>query len=201
MMQFTDDSIQNLLSSYDLGTKVKKLRLRKKIALIDLGRHTGLSASLLSQIETGKMVPTLPTLARIATVFDVGLEYFFEDRKQKKFFLLIHADDRLRFPEKPDIPQPAYFFESLTMDTQGLEIQAYLAEFPKRNLEEVTAHSHQGSEFLFVTEGSLAIRYQDHDYVMRTGDTVLFDATEPHSYRGLGKTGGTAVVVIMPMRV
>ena len=39
---------------------------------------------MLSQLETGKMVPTLPTLARIAMVFDVGLEHFFDFRSREK---------------------------------------------------------------------------------------------------------------------
>ena len=48
MQENDDQSIQNLLSSYDLGHKLRRLRLRKKIALVDLGKHTGLSASMLS---------------------------------------------------------------------------------------------------------------------------------------------------------
>ncbi len=190
-----DESIQMLLASYDLGRKLRALRLRKKIALVDLGRHTGLSASMLSQLETGKMFPTLPTLARIAMVFDVGIEHFFEDRKRQKMFSVIHPDDRLNFPEHPDLQSPAYFFECLAYATQDKDFQAYLAEFPKRLDEELVVHFHQGSEFLYMLEGSIAIRFQEEDHVLRAGDSVYFDATEPHSYRGLGKTGGQAVVI------
>jgi len=62
------ETIQRVLSSYELGRKLRQLRLRKKIALVDLGKHTGLSPSMLSQLKNGKMIPTLPTLARIAMV-------------------------------------------------------------------------------------------------------------------------------------
>src|SRR4051812_24752141 len=75
-------TIRRVLSSYELGSKIRQLRLRKKIALVDMGKHTGLSASMLSQLENGKLVPTLATLARIAMVFDVGLDYFFGDRRR-----------------------------------------------------------------------------------------------------------------------
>jgi len=195
MPEIGENAIQTLLASYDVGQKLRTLRLRKKIALVDLGRHTGLSASMLSQLETGKMVPTLPTLARIAMVFDVGLEHFFDDRKRQKLFSVVRADERLRFPERPDLQTPAYFFECLAFATQGKDLQAYLAEFPKRNAEEVTQHFHQGAEFIYMLEGSIAIRFEQEDHVLRTGDSVYFDASEPHSYRGLGKTGGNAVVV------
>ncbi len=67
-----EQTIGRALSSYELGSKLRQLRLKKKIALVDLGKHTGLSASMLSQLENGKLIPTLPTLARIAMVFDVG---------------------------------------------------------------------------------------------------------------------------------
>ncbi len=79
----TEETIRRQLSSYDIGNKLRQLRLRKKIALTDLGRHTGLSASMLSQLENGKLIPTLPTLTRIAMVFDVGLEFFFGEKKHQ----------------------------------------------------------------------------------------------------------------------
>src|SRR6476661_2656212 len=81
-----DEMIRRIIGNYDIGAKLRHLRLRKKIALVDLGKHTGLSASMLSQLENGKLIPTLPTLARIATVFDVGLEFFFNEKRQKKDF-------------------------------------------------------------------------------------------------------------------
>jgi len=159
-----------------------------------------LSASMLSQLETGKMVPTLPTLARIAMVFDVGLEHFFDDRKRQKVFSVVRSDERLKFPERPELQTPAYFFECLAFATQSKDLQAYLAEFPKRNSDEIAEHFHQGSEFLYMLEGSIAIRFEQEDHVLRAGDSVYFDSSEPHSYRGLGKTGGTAVVVTTEKR-
>ena len=199
-MEKSEETIQRLLSSYDLAKKLRQLRLRKKIALVDLGKHTGLSASMLSQLETGKMIPTLPTLARIAMVFDVGLDYFFDDRRRQKLFTVARAQDRLRFPERSDAPSPAYYFECLAYSAQGKWLQAYLAEFPKRETDEVRDHFHEGSELLYVLEGQIAIRYQDEDNVLREGDSVYFDSSEPHSYRGIGKSGGKAVVITVPPR-
>ena len=50
-------------------------------------------------------------------------------------------------------------------------------------------------------EGSIAVRYNEKDYVLRAGDSVYFDGSENHSYRGLGKSGGTAIVLTMPPRI
>src|SRR5512142_1449196 len=93
-----EETLRRVLGSYELGGKLRQLRLKKKVSLIDLGRHTGLSPSMLSQLENGKLVPTLPTLARIAMVFDVSLDHFFGDKKQKRQFAVVRADDRIRFP-------------------------------------------------------------------------------------------------------
>ncbi|MDE3167899.1 MAG: helix-turn-helix transcriptional regulator, partial [Acidobacteriota bacterium] len=153
----SEQTIQRVLSGYEIGRKLRALRLRKKIALADLGRHTGLSASMLSQLENGKLVPTLPTLARIAMVFDTGLDHFFGARRGRKTFSVVRAGDRIRFPESAGSPSPAYFFECLAYAAQGKGLQAYLAEFPPQKQGAIREHVHEGVEFLLVLEGSIAI--------------------------------------------
>jgi transcriptional regulator with XRE-family HTH domain len=73
------DTLAEGLARYAIGEKLRALRLKKKMGLVELSRHTGLSAAMLSKVERGKLFPTLPTLLRIALVFSVGLEYFFSD--------------------------------------------------------------------------------------------------------------------------
>lgn len=196
----SEQTIQRVLSTYDIGSKLRQLRLKKKIALVDLGKHTGLSASMLSQLETGKMVPTLPTLARIAMVFDVGLDHFFDDRRRRKIFTVVRKTERIRFPERPDSPMPAYFFECLAFSAQEKGLQAYLASFPERTLEDSKAHMHEGAEFLYVTRGHLIVHCHNEDHELTEGDSVYFDASEPHSYRGLGADGAQAIVITTPPR-
>src|SRR6201996_1613692 len=122
----SEETIRRVLSSYDIGPKLRRLRLRKKIALVDLGKHTGLSASMLSQLENGKLVPTLSTLARIAMVFDVGLEHFFADKRLGRTFTIVRAEERMRFPERPDTQGPGFYFEVLAFGVSEKSISAYL---------------------------------------------------------------------------
>ncbi len=197
----TDETIRRALSHYDIGQKLRQLRMRKKIALVDLGKHTGLSASMLSQLENGKLIPTLPTLARIAMVFDVGLEHFFGDRRNKRIFSIVRAEDRLRFPERPDSAIPGYFFEVLTFGAPDKSLSAYLAEFPRHTEREVREHVHDGSEFIHVVEGILAINYQTEEHVLQAGDSVYFDASESHSYYGQSDSPTRAIIVTLPPRI
>ena len=150
---------------------------------------------MLSQLETGKIIPTLPTLARIAMVFDVGLEHFFGDKRGRKLFSLVRAQERMRFPQRPDVRDPAYFFECLTFASQGKGLQAYLAEFPQLAASEGSEHFHEGVEFLFILEGVLIVRFQGQDHELHVGDSVVMDSSEPHCYRGEGKKGARAIVV------
>jgi len=196
-----EETIRRILSTYELGAKLRQLRLRKKIALVDLGKHTGLSASMLSQLENGKLVPTLPTLARIAMVFDVGLEHFFSDKRTRRVFSIVRADERLRFPDRPDSPTPGYFFEVLTFGATERSISAYLAVFPLHETKEARPHFHNGSEFIYVLSGQLAINYQSEEHLLGPGDSVYFDASEPHSYTGRLESGTQAIVVTAQPRL
>lgn len=198
MEETSEQTIQRVLAGYEIGPKLRALRLKKKIGLVDLGKHTGLSASLLSQLENGKLVPTLQTLARIGMVFDVGLEYFFEDRRTRRLFHIVRHAERLRFPDRPENPKPQYFFECLAYSNQEKTIQAYFAEFPVLDPADVQEHYHEGAEFLFLIEGRLAIRYQDEEHTLQTGDSVYFDPVEPHGYRGLSTPCAKALVITTP---
>lgn len=193
-------AVERSIAAYTLGDKLRKLRLRKKISLVDLGKHTGLSPSMLSQLENGKLVPTLPTLTRIAMVFDVGLEHFFSDRSKQKLFAVVRGSERMRFPERAGSPDPAYFFECLAFSAQEKSMQAYLATFNAREkLSE--EHYHDGSEFLYVIEGELGIHIHGEEHALAAGDSVYFDSSEPHSYRGLNGKNASVVVVTMAPRL
>ncbi len=197
----SEDTIRRSLAGYEIGRKIRALRLRKKIGLVDLGRHTGLSASMLSQLENGKLIPTLPTLARIAMVFDVGVDHFFGDRRKRSLFTLTRPAGRIRFPDRPDAPTPAFFFECLAYAVQDKSLQAYLAEFPQIDPKSAVEHFHDGAELVYLIEGSLTIHCQDESHELRAGDCVYFDSSEPHSYCGTSKTSARAIVITTPPRV
>lgn len=195
------ETVHRALSSYDIGRKLKALRLKKKIGLVDLGKHTGLSASMLSQLENGKMFPTLPTLARIAMVFDVGLDHFFADRRKRSLFSVVRAGERMKFPERADAPDPAYFFECLAFSSQEKSLQAYKAVVLPRASEKVIEHAHEGAEFIHVLIGPLGVWYAEEESVLNSGDSVYFDSSQPHGYRALGSEPAVVVVITTPPRL
>ena len=70
------------------------------MGLLELSKHTGLSAALLSKLERDVMHPTLPTLLRIAMVFSVELDYFFVP-EPKPLLEIVRKSERMRFPDSP----------------------------------------------------------------------------------------------------
>lgn len=196
----SERTLRRSLAAYEIGKKLRQLRLRKKIALVDLGKHTGLSASMLSQLENGKLVPTLPTLARIAMVFDVGLDHFFADKRRTRMFSVVRSGERIKFPDRTDATIPSYFFECLAFHVQDKSLQAYLAEFPARHDGKDMDHSHEGAEFIHVLAGTLCIHYQDEEHLLNAGDSVYFDASEPHTYRAVNGEDARALVITTPPR-
>src|SRR5579862_9588565 len=99
--QMLNRTIVEGLEPYRVGEKIRTLRLRKSMGLVELGKHTGLSPAMLSKLERGKLFPTLPTLLRIALVFGVGLEYFFTDERKRHVVAIARKKERMRFPDSP----------------------------------------------------------------------------------------------------
>ena len=91
-------SAEAIICEKHIGERIKRLRLKKSMGLVELGKHTGLSASFLSQLETGRVVPTLRNLARIAMVFSKDLSYFFESEPHT-LFRIHRKKERVRLPQ------------------------------------------------------------------------------------------------------
>ncbi len=186
------------LKNYAIGEKLRALRLKKKMGLVELGRHSGLSAAMLSKVERGKLFPTLPTLLRIALVFSVGLEYFFSEDHKRHVVGIVRRSERKRFPERPDGRDISFYFESLDFAAVERKLNAYHAEFQPLQPGKARTHHHPGVEFLSVLRGKLEINIAAATHILDTGDAIYFDASLPHSYRRVSRKPCSAIVVTVP---
>jgi transcriptional regulator with XRE-family HTH domain len=192
------DTISDGLARYSIGEKLRSMRLRKSMGLVELGKHTGLSAALLSKLERGKLFPTLPTLLRIAMVFGVGLDYFFADERKRRTVEVVRREERVRFPEKPGAHDVQYYFECLDYRVTERKLSAFLADFQEIPLEKLKPHQHAGIEFLYVLKGSLTIKIGSEEFQLEAEDAIYFDSAVPHSYRRRGSKPCTGVLVTVP---
>ena len=183
------------LEHYRIGPKIRALRLKKKLGLVQLGEHTGLSPAMLSKIERGRLFPTLPTLLRISLVFGVGLDYFFMGSREKPVVGIVRKRERLRFSDKQGSRDVAFHFESLDFTAVERKMTAYLADFPPVAPDKLRLHQHAGGEFIYLLRGTLSIRIGNDDYVLEAEDSMYFDSSVPHGYRRSGTRPCSAIVV------
>ncbi len=186
------DALAEGLGNYRIGQKIRALRSAKSLGLAQLGDHTSLSAGMLSKIERGQVIPTLPTLMRIALVFGVGLDHFFDDGNAP-VLEVIRSKNRLKLPDTKD-RMPSYYFESLDYPVNDRPIDSYVSEFmPRTPFSE--PHEHSGVELVYVITGAIEIQIHDDVHRLEAKDSMYFDARFPHSYKCVSQDRATALVV------
>ncbi len=195
-LQVDGEAAESFIAEKRIGERIKYLRLKKSMGLVELGRHTGLSASFLSQLETGRVVPTLRNLARIAMVFSKDLSYFFDPEPQA-LFRVHRRGERVRLPQT-GAEDPSYFFESLGYQVPDRQLDPYFAEFlPLKESRVPRSHQHAGCEFLYLLSGSLDVRHGETIHRIEAGDAVYFDANTSHNYACVGEEPATALIVTL----
>jgi transcriptional regulator with XRE-family HTH domain len=191
VQKMLSETLTTELERYRIGPRIRALRLKKKLGLVQLGEHTGLSSAMLSKIERGQLFPTLPTLVRIALVFGVDLDHFFS--KGGPRIAVTRKSERVRLPIPADASPGAYVFESLNYALADRRIEAFMAVFPTDGPAS-EPHQHGTEEFLYVIEGTLAVMVDEGEVILEKGDAISFDSSILHSYRREGLGACTALV-------
>ena len=189
------ETLSDQIDAYRIGPKVLQLRRDKRLGLAQLGDHTGLSAGMLSKIERGLVVPTLPTLVRIALVFGVGLDHFFGPEEAHPIAVHVTAQDRISLPIDGE-KGVSYLFESLDFPVPDRVIEAYLATFPTHSTPAI-AHAHSGVELIYVLTGEVALTLHGKRNVLVAGDAFYFDADFDHSYENAGAPDHAARALVV----
>lgn len=192
-----EDTLYQGLREYGIGGKIRRLRLRKSMGLAELGKHTSLSPAMLSKLENSHVIPTLPTLLRIAMVFSVGLDHFFDDGDSKRMSV-VRAAERQEFHETMDGQEIAYKFQSLDYKAVDRKSSAFIAEFQSMPPEDIPLHEHIGSEFIYVIEGKLGLIMEGKEVTLDGGDSAYLDPSYKHGYRRIGSEPCSAIVVTVP---
>jgi transcriptional regulator with XRE-family HTH domain len=190
-----NNTIIEALRPYALGEKLRTLRLRKSMGLVELGKHTSLSPAMLSKLERGKLFPTLPTLLRIAMVFGVGLEHFFTDERKRPVVAIARKQERLRFPDSPGGGSIAYRFESLDFNATERKLNGFYAQFEPISPDNARPHQHSGVELLYLISGKLELTIGSETFTLEAGDAVYSDSAVRHSYHRASKAQCTGVIV------
>jgi transcriptional regulator with XRE-family HTH domain len=192
------NNIREEVKELQIGLKVRRLRQHKRLTLQALSDATGLSKPLLSQIENDQVIPPLATLLRISKALNVGLHTFFEEEGDTDKCVLVRADQRrqLRRRHASEQPIPPYIYHSLAYGLRHKHMEPFLVEFEAAEWTEEMKVCHEGEEFLFLLEGELELHFGERVLIMKPGDSVYYDSSEPHGYvaRAPGRTQAVAVL-------
>ncbi len=171
------------MSEYNIGPKLKTLRLARKLTLQAVARETGFSPALISQIENNNVSPPIATLSRIAKFFDVKIGMFFTEDEKKYKYEVVRKDERR---EVPPVASPAgsrhgNSCESLAPRKQNKKMEPFIITL-NDTVSEYTTFSHEGEKFLFVLKGTVDIILDDECITLGEGDSIYFDATIEHRF-------------------
>ncbi len=174
------------LSRKSIGERIKALRIEQGMTLAELGQNTGLSVSYLSQIERDKTTPSLSTLTGIAKTLNVALRYFFEAEAEAAF--VVRSDER-HDHTAADSPIAR---QVLGPKTGNHKLGIYRVVLkPHAPWEELAPYP--GEECAFVLSGELTVCVGDEQFVLAAGDSIHYDALQPH---GWGNKGDELCTVI-----
>jgi transcriptional regulator with XRE-family HTH domain len=185
-------SAESLLDAAHLGQRIRRLRLKRSMGLVELGKLTGLSASFLSQLETGRVVPTLRNLARLALVFQKDLSFFFQSSEQG-VFRIQRGKDRVRL--KMGTPDIHYIAESFGILIPEGGIRPCMAEFLPGEDHIFRPDPYAGVEMVYVTEGTLELDRNGESHLLQERDMMYIGGETHRSYRCSGNRPARALII------
>ena len=177
----------------NIGSKIKKLRLERKITLENLASRTGFTKSYLSKIETKNSSPPLATLVKIASGLGVEMSQFFPYSKTDLTCTVVRKKER-KIVAGRGTPY-GYSYESIAYKKHNKKMELFVGEFPP-NTAEITLLQHGGEEAFYVLEGKLEFIHGDKKYILEEGDCVYFEPEFPHGGRGYTDCNAKILVVI-----
>ncbi|WP_263408202.1 helix-turn-helix domain-containing protein [Terriglobus tenax] len=194
-----EDEVEASIQAKEIGKKIRRLRLSRSMGLVELGVQAGLSASFLSQLETGRVVPTVKHLARIAQAFDKDMAIFFHRAPEKdEPFRILREDERihLKLGGKGTAEMITQNMSALIPDHRIVPCIADLA--PSDQGVGFHPTIFQGLEFVFVMEGELEMTVGREIQTAHTNDAIWVDGHIQRIYRSANSSNAKAMIITFP---
>ncbi len=158
-----------------MGDQLHTLRTEAGLSLRDLAAQTGLSATLLSQVERGVREPSLKTLRALSTVFGPSTASLFHGNAP-----LTAHHSRPHERSRLLMPKGLVQYERLTPSNGQLEVLLGTLEPGQASGGEPWGHT--AVECAYVISGTLTVHLADQRHEVHAGEALTFDAALPHRY-------------------
>ncbi len=175
-----------------MSEKVKTLRKRKGITLKILAKNVGCTDAYLSQIETGKAVPSITILQKLANALETNVRSILSDAKDVEP-VVMKKNERIKIL----YPESNVSAELLVKKITEKQMEPLFKVIPAHS-ETHGVHRHEGEEFGYVLKGELVLKLADKSYVVKEGDSFYFRAVVPHSYKNTQDIDCETIWVVAP---
>jgi len=180
----------------EIGSRINKLRIERKLTLKELSRLTNLSVGFLSQLERGLTTVAIDSLDNISKALGVDINYFFSLPKSQDSIVKKGYERDILLMEKGNFIQ-----YQLSANLSDKVMFPRLVEvYPKRKGETVKPYKHEGEEFIFILEGILTYYRNTDRYELYPGDSVHIYSTESHIWENNTNKMVRLVMVSTPNR-
>ena len=178
-----------------LGERIKALRAERTLQQRQLAEKAGLTASMLSQIESGRLTPSLHTLGKLAGALGVSIASLFETG----------PNGRLHVTRAKDYPVVSFDGSSEKWHVLGAglfhgKIRAVMSTLGPRGkgvrTEKVILEPGQ-MKLLYVIEGKVGLHYNDEVQLLEAGDSAYLDGGSPHVWENRGTKRAKVLWVIL----
>lgn len=157
-----------------LSNRINQLRKSHGKTLKEVSAAINISAGYLSQIETGKIEPSISILRRLASYYKVLPVYFFDTDPIDE--IIVRKDER----EKIGRVGSPLIYELLQNNLNNKKMEAVIMKLaPNYRDPEGFYMAHVGEECIVVLKGTLEFDYEGQIYELNEGDSVYYDCTRP----------------------
>jgi transcriptional regulator with XRE-family HTH domain len=182
----------------NLGQRIRQLRKEKKLTLVEIAQKTGVAQATLSRIETGTMIGTVESHEKIAEVLGVGLAELYsgvDSRYEQIAHLAQEAERKITFQNKN------VQVELLTREATKKKITPLLITL-QGNSETAKEHLERGVEkFFFLIEGEVKVKIDKEEFILKSGETVYFDASLPHQILNEKQKIARVLAAVSPSKI
>ena len=159
----------------------KRLREQRQLTLDGAAALTGVSRSMLAQIEKGNANPTISVLWKIANGYKVSFTSLVEDREGAPTVLRAAQTEPLQEDEGRYLNYPVFAFDERTA------FETYRIVIAPGGCLDAEGHLPGTEEYITVFGGTVEIEAGGQRYQLENGDSIRFRADGPHAYRNIGQ--------------
>ena len=163
-----------------IGREVRAHRKQQNITVSELAQLTGISIGMVSKIENGNTSPSLSTLQTLSNALGVTLTSFFRRFEESRTAIHTKAGEGVEMERAGTRAGHQYnLLGHIGSNASGVMVEPYLITLNEES-DIFPTFQHDGIEMLYMLEGEVSYRHGDNLYVLKSGDTLFFDADAPH---------------------